>query len=140
MDRPANAKNKIFLKQPWQYVRWFLIKAIDYVYTWKNSNFKIFDFSSPGGVLRVLFFAKLATRCCSKPLQVIFWHRIVAHVFASILIPNFGPAGTRVMWFQPFENGYSVEKSEKFSKNFWKRNKIFSKSIALAYRGDFESF
>ena len=21
--RPANAENKIFLKQPWQYVRWF---------------------------------------------------------------------------------------------------------------------
>ena len=111
-------KIRFFKKQSWHYVRWFYIKDIDCVNIEKNKNFKIFDFSSPGGVLRVLFFTKLATRFRSKPLQAIFWHRIVAHVFADILIPNFGPAGTRVMWFHPFENCWVIKKSPILTKIF----------------------
>ena len=106
----------------------------------KKENLKIFDFSSPGGVLRVLFLVKLAFRFCPKLPQSNFWYRIVAYVLANILIPNLGPAGTRVMWFQPFENAYSVKKSEIFSKNFRKRNKTFLILFVLAYRDDFESF
>ena len=60
--------------------------------------------------------------------QAIFWDRIVADVSANILLPNFGPAGTRVLWFQPFENANSIEKLKKKFEKFLelKQNEIIS--------------